>query len=260
MHLFNRIKFSTPESVELEFTLAGIGSRTWALIIDYNILGLSLALFIFLWVTISAQLIDTGLEIFGTGFGLWMTAIGLLSLFFIYTGYFVFFETIWQGQTPGKRIAKIRVVRDDGRPLSLQQAALRALLRPIDETLFIGACLIMFGKSEKRLGDLVAGTIVIQTQTVNKSAHLIISAEAKSFYISLQKISDLSQLLPDDFAIIREYLLRRNGMSHKARTSLSLKLSQQVQSIINLTIMPADISSDVFLEAVYLAYQQPEFE
>lgn len=59
------------------------------------------------------------LETLGTGFSLWMTAIAFLSLFLIYTGYFVFFETIRQGQTPGKHIAKIRVVRDDGRLLSL---------------------------------------------------------------------------------------------------------------------------------------------
>jgi uncharacterized RDD family membrane protein YckC len=259
MHLFNRIKFSTPESVELEFTLAGIGSRAWALIIDYHILALSLALFIFVWLTISSLLIDFGLDTFGSSFGLWMTAIGFLILFFIYTGYFVFFETIWQGQTPGKRIAKIRVICDDGKPVGLQQASLRALLRPIDETLFIGAFLIMLSNSEKRLGDLVAGTIVIQAQPVNKSANLTISEEAQSFYISLQKISDLSQLLPDDFAIIREYLQRRNGMSKKARSSLSIKLAEQVKSIINLTILPADISADVFLEAVYLAYQKTEF-
>ncbi|TAF05936.1 MAG: RDD family protein [Nostocales cyanobacterium] len=259
MHLFNRIKFSTPESVELEFTLAGIGSRAWALIIDYQILALSLALFITVGLTISSQLIDIGSDIFGPGFALWMTAIAVLVVFLIYTGYFVFFETVWQGQTPGKRIAKIRVVRDDGRPVSLQQASLRALLRPLDETLFIGAFFIMFSKSEKRLGDLVAGTIVIQSQPVAKSANLTISAEAKSFYLSLQKNSDLSQLLPDDFAIIREYLQRRSGMSTKVRSSLSLKLSNQVKSIINLTILPADISSDIFLEAVYLAYQQPEF-
>ncbi len=62
MHLFNRIKFSTPESIELEFTLAGRGSRAWVLIIDYNILGLSLAMLIFVWGSISAQLIYIGLR------------------------------------------------------------------------------------------------------------------------------------------------------------------------------------------------------
>jgi hypothetical protein len=65
--------------------------------------------------------------------------------------------------------------------------------------------------------------------------------------MSLQEIPDLSQLLPDDFAIIREYWQSRNGISNKGRvSSLSLKLSEQVQSIINLGIMPGDIPSDVF--------------
>jgi hypothetical protein len=259
MHLFNRIKFTTPESVEIEFILAGIGSRALALMIDYLILAITLVVMALIWAFIFQQVTDIGVSIFGSDFGLWLIAISLLSFFFIYTGYFVFFETLWRGQTPGKSIAKIRVVRDDGRPVGLQQAALRALLRPIDESLFIGAFLITFNQREKRLGDLAAGTIVIQTETVVKSSSLAISEAAKSFHIQLREIADLSPLLPDDFAIIREYLLRRSGMSTKARTALSLKLTQQVQSIINLEILPGNIASDVFLEAVYLAYQQPEY-
>jgi uncharacterized RDD family membrane protein YckC len=259
MDLFNRIKFSTPESVEIEFTLAGIGSRALALMIDYLILAFALVVMALIWSFIFQQVTDFGVSIFGSNFGLWLIAISLLSLFFIYTGYFVFFETIWQGQTPGKIIAKIRVVRDDGRPVGLQQSTLRALLRPIDETLFIGAFLITFSNTEKRIGDLAAGTIVIQAETDVKSSTLVISETAKSFYIQLKEITDLSPLLPDDFAIIREYLRRRSEMSVKARTSLSLKLTQQVQSIINLENIPVNITSDIFLEAVYLAYQQPEF-
>jgi len=259
MHLFNRIKFTTPESVEIEFTLAGIGSRALALMIDYLILAFTLAIMALIWSFIFQQVTDIGVGIFGSNFGLWLIAISLLSFFFIYTGYFVIFETLWQGQTPGKSIAKIRVVRDDGRPVGLQQTTLRALLRPLDESLFIGAFLITFSNREKRLGDLAAGTIVIQAETVVKSSNLAISEAAKSFHIQLREMADLSPLLPDDFAIIREYLLRRNGMSTKARTALSLKLTQQVQSIINLEILPGNIASDVFLEAVYLAYQNPEF-
>jgi uncharacterized RDD family membrane protein YckC len=259
MHLFNRIKFTTPESVEIEFTLAGIGSRALALMIDYLILAFTLVILALIWSFIFKQIKDLGVSIFGSNFGLWLIAISLLSFFFIYTGYFVLFETLWQGQTPGKRIAKILVVRDDGRPVGLQQSALRALLRPLDESLFIGAFLITFSNREKRLGDLAAGTIVIQAETVVKSSNLAISETAKSFHIQLREIADLSLLLPDDFAIIREYLRRRGGMSTKARTALSLKLTQQVQSIINLEILPGNIASDVFLEAVYLAYQNPEF-
>lgn len=139
MHLFNRVKYRTPESVEIEFTVAGIGNRAWALIIDYLILAATWVVFFLVWAFISAQLVDWWTETFGSATAVWLVAIAFIVSFVMYTGYFVFFETLWQGQTPGKRSVKIRVVRDDGRPVGLQQATLRALLRPFDEFLFIGA-------------------------------------------------------------------------------------------------------------------------
>ncbi len=258
MHIFNYIKFRTPESVELEFTLAGIGNRAWALIIDYHILAVSLVMFFVAWTIFSVQLVGFLTDIFGSASVVWLIAIAFIAWFVIYVGYFVFFETLWQGQTPGKRFAKIRVVRDDGRLIGLQQATLRALLRPFDEFLFIGAFLIMFGRREKRLGDLVAGTIVIQAQTPITSATLIISEQARSLYEHLLQIADLSPLLPDDFAVIREYLQRRSAMASKARIALALQLAQQVKAIIDLENLPENVTPDVFLEAVYLAYQQRE--
>ncbi|MEH2064437.1 MAG: RDD family protein [Nostoc sp.] len=259
MHLFNNVKFNTPESVELEFTLAGIGNRAWALLIDYHVLAVILVGFFTAWSIISVPLGDFWVDIFGTSVTLWLMAIAFLVSFIIYIGYFVFFETLWFGQTPGKRVAKIRVVRDDGRLIGLQQATLRALLRPFDETLFIGAFLIILGRREKRLGDLVAGTIVIQAQTPTASATLTISDRAKVLHEELVKTADLSPLMPDDFAVIREYLQRRGAMSLKARASLSLKLAEQVVAILNLEKLPEVVTPDVFLEAVYLGYQQPEF-
>ncbi len=259
MHLFNRIKFNTPESVELEFTLAGIGNRALALLIDYHVLAVILVVFLILWGIVSVQLTNVVEKIFGEALVIWLVAITIIISFMLYVGYFVFFETLWQGQTPGKRLAKIRVVCDDGRPIGLQQTTLRALLRPFDEFLFIGSLLIIFTKSEKRLGDLVAGTIVIQAQTPTASATLNISEQANTLYTELIEIADLSQLLPDDFAIIREYLQRRSGMSSKARALLATKLSQQVQNIINLEPLPEGVAYDVFLEAIYLAYSQREF-
>jgi uncharacterized RDD family membrane protein YckC len=254
MHLFNRVKFHTPESVELEFTLAGIGNRVWALIIDYHILALIFVIFYVIFGVVVVQLSDFWIKIFGSGLALWILAIAFMLSFTIYAGYFVFFETLWQGQTLGKRFAKIRVVRDDGRPIGLQQAALRGLLRPFDEFLFIGAFLILLGRQEKRLGDFAAGTIVIQDQISTASATFTVSEQANLLYEELLQIADLSALLPDDFAVIREYLQRRGVMSARARASLSSKLSQQVQSIINLEQIPSNVTPDVFLEAVYLVY------
>ncbi|MBD2520471.1 RDD family protein [Nostoc sp. FACHB-973] len=260
MRFFNRISFQTPESVELEFTLAGIGNRALALLIDYTVLGVSLLLFVLVWTFFSTQVFNflEDLVTNSRNIGLWLLAIFFFIAFAIYIGYFVFFETLWFGQTPGKRIAKIRVVRDDGRLIGLQQATLRALLRPFDETLFIGAFLIMLGSREKRLGDLAAGTIVIQAQPANAPT-LIISEHAKILHGQLLQSANLSQLLPDDFAVIREYLQRRGAMSLKARASLSLKLAEQVKSIINLEKLPETVTPDVFLEAIYLVYQQQEF-
>lgn len=261
MRFFNRITFQTPESVELEFTLAGIGNRALALLIDYTVLAVTLLVFLLTWTVFSTQLFNFFEDLItnAQNLGIWLIAIFFLIAFAIYIGYFVFFETLWFGQTPGKRVAKIRVVRDDGRLIGLQQATLRALLRPFDETLFIGAFLIMLSHREKRLGDLAAGTIVIQAQTPTASATLIISEQAKGLHEQLIEIADFSQLMPDDFAVIREYLQRRGAMSLKAKASLSLKLAEQVKAIINLEKLPEAVTPDVFLEAVYLVYQQPEF-
>ncbi|MDF5736958.1 MULTISPECIES: RDD family protein [unclassified Nostoc] len=256
MRFFNRITFQTPESVELEFILAGIGNRALALLIDYTVLVVTLFVFFLAWTVFSTQLFNF---FDAQNLGIWLIAIFFIIAFAIYISYFVFFETLWFGQTPGKRVAKIRVVRDDGRLIGLQQATLRALLRPFDETLFIGAFLIMLGSREKRLGDLAAGTIVIQAQTPTASATLTISEQAKVLHEQLIQIADLSLLLPDDFAVIRDYLQRRGAMSLKARASLSLKLAEQVVAIINLEKLPEAVTPDVFLEAVYLVYQQPEF-
>lgn len=253
MHIFNRVTHQTPESVELEFTLAGIGSRAWALLIDYHILGLVVVVFLVAWSIVSWQLVEIGSLFRRQDIGLWLVAIALLVMFFLYTGYFVLFETFWQGQTPGKRFAKIRVVRDDGRPVGIQQATLRSLLRAFDDSLFIGALMIMFTRREKRLGDLAAGTIVIQAETPQATADTL-SPQASELAIELLHQAEFSQLLPDDFAVIREYLQRRKAMSPKAREQLSLQLAQQVENIIALKIPPT-VTPDVFLEAVYLAYQ-----
>ncbi|MEB3181026.1 MAG: RDD family protein [Nostocaceae cyanobacterium] len=258
MHIFNRVKYQTPESVEIDFILAGIGSRAWALIIDYHILGLISVGFLYIWATIAEQVVNFWEKTFNSDkIGLWLLAIALLVNFFLYAGYFVVFETLWQGQTPGKRIAKIRVVRDDGRPVAVQQAVLRALLRPVDDFFFflVGMFLIVLTPREKRLGDWVAGTIVIHNHTATARANISISEPAKSLSDQLLELADISALLPDDFAVIREYLLRRGTMAKKAKTDLSLQLAKQVKSVISLQKLPNRVTPDVFLEAVYLAYQ-----
>ena len=258
MRFFNRITLQTPESVELEFTLAGIGNRAYALLIDYLVWGVILIGFLIVWAIFVNQLLDLIENLVGTKkqLQLWLTAIQLLITFFVYVGYFVFFETLCQGQTPGKRFVKIRVIRDDGRPLRLQQATLRALLRPIDDSFFLGVFLIIFTKREKRLGDFVAGTLVIQEEQPVASASFPVSKEAQSLATQLLSEADFARMLPEDFAVIREYLQRRSAMIPEARAELSRQLAHQIKDVIALETVPQKTTANLFLEAVYLAYQQ----
>ncbi|MEM7553835.1 MAG: RDD family protein [Cyanobacteria bacterium P01_A01_bin.84] len=257
MKFFNKITLQTPESVDIELFLAGIGNRALAVLIDSFVITVAWIILQFMWAIFSYLLIES----FGNTFNangtlrLWLQAILIIIVFLLYQGYFIVFETIWQGKTPGKRFANIQVIRDDGRPVGLQQTALRGLLRPIDDILFLGAIFIFFNKREKRLGDWVAGTLVVQTQKPTKSVNIKVSDNAQDLVDLLNQTANISAILPDDFAIICEYLQRRNNMTKKARGNLSLRLAKQIQGITNLENIPESINYDTFLEAVYLAYK-----
>ena len=257
MRFFNQINLQTPESVELEFTLAGIGNRSFALIIDYIISGLTILL---VW-TLSAFLAFQLVPSFTDGGAInslaqWIWAIQFMTTFAIYVGYFVVLETLWQGQTPGKKWTKIRVIRDNGKPERLPQAILRALLRPIDDMLFIGVFFIIFSQQEKRIGDIVAGTIVVQEEQAAKPSKIDVSPEAEDLAVQLRIEAELANLLPEDFATIRDFLQRRKNIILEYQHQLSRKLAEQVKEIILLEDVPEGYSNSQFLEATYLAYQQ----
>ncbi|TVQ48458.1 MAG: RDD family protein [Gloeocapsa sp. DLM2.Bin57] len=254
MGLFNRIKLETPESVELEFNLAGIGNRAYALCLDYFILGFVLVIILIIWAFVYL-FIDTLNPRVGQVLGLWLFAIQLIITFVIYVGYFVFFETLWQGQTPGKKWVNIRVISDDGTVVSLTQVVLRALLRPIDDIFFMGAFLIIFTPKEKRLGDLLAGTVVIRQQEKKVNTELNVIPQAQKLARQIQEEAEITNLLPDDFALVREYLQRRYMMTPEARNQVSVKISDRLKERINLETI-RDNNPELFLEAIYLAYQK----
>ena len=255
MRFFNQINLQTPESVELEFTLAGIGNRSFALIIDYIIFGLTILLVWSLSAFLAFQLVP---NLIGNGFSdrlaQWIWAIQSMATFAIYVGYFVVLETLWQGQTPGKKWTKIRVIRDNGKPERLTQAILRALLRPVDDMLFIGVFFIIFTPQEKRLGDMVAGTIVVQEEVPKLTVE--ISTEAEDLAVQLRMEAEIDNLLPEDFATIRDFLQRRKNIMLEYQHQLSRKLAEQVREVILLDNVPEGYSNSQFLEATYLAYQQ----
>ncbi|MGJ3248123.1 MAG: RDD family protein [Elainellaceae cyanobacterium] len=259
MQFLNHFTVQTPESVELEFTLAGLGNRSLAAVIDYALWSLTISILVTL-LSRSDWLIERLFDWVGNtdAIELWFSALLILISFVVYVGYYGVFETIWRGQTPGKRLAKIRVIRDDGRPIGIFQATLRSLLRPIDEfpPFYIGAFLIFFNRREKRIGDIVAGTIVIQEKRAIASANFAVLEDSHEFAAQLCQTTHLSHLSPADFAVLREFLQRRTDMKPNAREQISSELAQQVKAALHLNDDPKDPPPEVFLEATYLAYQQ----
>ncbi len=252
MHFLKRVKSQTPESVELEFVLAGVGNRTHALIIDYLIWGFTLFILLVVWALLYAQIPWFQSPTVSP----WLNAIQIFILFGVYIGYFVLFETLWRGQTPGKRYVKIRVIRDDGRNVGIQQSILRSLLRPIDDLFCLGLLLILFTPQEKRLGDWVAGTIAIQEGQTVAAQNITLSPAAADLASRLIETGQIVALTPDEFATIRNYLQRYPSLSPAAKIQVSDRLAQRLLEIIKLDDRPPTLDRHLTIEAVYLAYQQ----
>jgi uncharacterized RDD family membrane protein YckC len=156
----------TPENVEITHNLAGIGSRFMAVFIDHTLQFVSwLLLYYFLKFLIGG--FDDWLSMVGdlTNFSSWALALLAVGSFLIFWGYFILFETLWNGQTPGKRLVHIRVVKDNGSPVDFFSVATRNLVRIIDflpTPYAAGVICMFFSPSYKRLGDYAAGTLVVK--------------------------------------------------------------------------------------------------
>src|SRR5271170_7680094 len=128
MEPLDKLTIDTPEQTSLEFPLAGIGSRFLAMAADTAIqVVVGFVFFVALALAVPA------LRFFGSVAPQWAIAAMIIGFFLIYYGYFAFFEAAWNGQTPGKRYAQLRVMKDDGRPINAYDAIARNLLRIVDQ-------------------------------------------------------------------------------------------------------------------------------
>jgi uncharacterized RDD family membrane protein YckC len=156
-----QLTIETPEQIALEFPLAGVGSRFLALAFDLLVQGACIALLVA--VALVVRWI-AALQFTSTALGPWTAAIVLAAAFTIYTAYFAVFETVWSGQTPGKRLVGLRVIDVSGRPITAYAAILRNLLRIADQLpgfYAIAIVSVLVTRRHQRLGDLAAGTVVV---------------------------------------------------------------------------------------------------
>ena len=163
----DQLNIDTPEQVELRFPIAGIGSRFLAVLTDSVIQIVAEIVLLLLFVLVVSAAQRSALGQMSDTTAKWFVAGVLLFHFLLYWGYFALFEAFWNGQTPGKRLMKIRVIKDSGRQITFFEALARNLLRIVD-LLFgylVGVICMLCNKQQKRLGDFVAGTIVVHERS-----------------------------------------------------------------------------------------------
>ncbi|HEY9867770.1 MAG TPA: RDD family protein, partial [Candidatus Obscuribacterales bacterium] len=155
---------STPENVDLHLELAGIGNRILACVVD-TLISMALNFVIILGCLLVAFAMDSfPLPQQAKTVALYyVLGAGVLTILVVSFGYHIFFEGFWHGQTPGKRLAHIRVIEQNGQAVSWTSVIIRNLIRIVDTWIFlIGLVVVLIDRNERRLGDLAAGTLVIR--------------------------------------------------------------------------------------------------
>jgi len=208
----------TPENVELQRRLAGIGTRFIAGLVDHILIaGVYLVLFLFTWLAASVDLIEEFRV-----FKFWLYAAVVLAAFLIYWGYFVFFEMATNGQSPGKRSQKIRVVKEGGGSIGFVDVAVRNLLRAVDAMAFygVGGISMFMSRKVQRLGDLAAGTVVVSEMISDYAARTDKKHKTDWEHEASAQELRATGLSPEDFGILNNYWQRRNELTREAREKL----------------------------------------
>jgi uncharacterized RDD family membrane protein YckC len=216
--LFDKHTIETPEQLRLDFAVAGIGSRFLALVIDTLI---QIAVLVAIVITVGI------LGVRGQP-SVWVIAAASTGFFLLFYGYFAFFEILWNGQTPGKRAIGIRVVKDSGRPLTAAESIGRNLLRIVDQLpafYAIGMASALLTSGNKRLGDLVAGSMVVRESSL---------AAIKPIWQVTRTGSDAALggnlLSIEDLALIDAFLNRRNELDPEVRSRMAWQILHQLSA------------------------------
>jgi uncharacterized RDD family membrane protein YckC len=255
----DELVIATPEHVELYFVLASIGSRFLAAFIDHIIQIIAIAA-----VSLSVYVLDYKFP--DWAFNKWLAAASILLTFGIYVGYFAMFETFWSGQTPGKRWMKLRVIRDDGRPIGFFEALVRNLIRILDmippspvPSYAVGVMTIILSPESKRVGDYVAGTVVVKERSTEAPPlkEIIELSDAEARY--LRKIpqqtfrSNLRILSKEEVTAIEMFMRRRYDLTAEARSRLATRLAMSLYQKLGIT--PDFMPNEDFIEEVDRQYK-----
>ena len=223
--LDQRVEIETPEQVVISYTVAGVGSRAAAAIIDALIL-LTITLACLLLISQARRVAGAGN--FAALGGAWLFALYVLFQFALIWGYYVLFEALRDGQTPGKRYLGLRVVQDGGYSISFSASAARNLLRIVDAqpafSYGVGIVTAALSSQGKRLGDMVAGTFVVQERV----RHLTMS-EAPATPAAGEAAPVSALLADDEYELLERFLARRGALDPGRRAELTAQIVRRFE-------------------------------
>lgn len=248
----------TPENIEFAYDIAGIGSRFLAAIIDTFLI-----------------IVAEGIVFFAAGVITTFTALGEqvsrlesivaalagLLAFVILWGYYIIFELVWNGQSPGKRVVGLRVVREGGRPITFLSAATRNLIRLIDflpAFYGIGVIVMFIDPRARRLGDFAAGTLVVRErrsvtlESLTATTGALVPQPLPGEATRLPTLEYVHLLTDQDYTLVQEFLRRRAELGRDARTRLGMQLANGLQSRLSI---PQGGDAERFLQYVASEYQ-----
>jgi len=253
----------TPERVPLHFALASIGNRFLACAIDHAIQVLSIGL---IALTTAILMSFPSIEQIVGSAPKWVLAVMILVLFLIFAGYFAFFEWAWSGQTPGKRWLKLRVIREDGRPITFWEAAVRNLLRTLDMMpapfYSIGLISVFSTNRDQRVGDMVAGTVVVREREAEAPEFSQVFATPVSdpalrrSFKPVDFTASLSSLTDSEIQVVETFLRRRWDLADVPRQWMAWRVSLPILYKIRPTYDVATFTYEGFLEELLHRYLQ----
>ncbi len=232
----------TPERVSLEFALASIGNRFLAVAIDHFIQYLTIILVAWAFLSLTGYSTSNGggespSQLFSE-MPKWTIALLILILFLLFSGYFILFEWLWNGQTPGKRLLKLRVIREDGRPVTLWEAIARNLLRIFDAVpglvlpvYSIGLIVIFMSSRDQRVGDVFAGTVVIRERAdeaptfAETFSNQISDAAFRRVQAKIEVQADIALLTESEIEVVESFLRRRWDLTDRQRLWMAWRVA-----------------------------------
>jgi len=259
---WDQLSIETPELVGIDMPVAGIGSRFVALLVDYLIWAVVIIAF---WIIVAV--VDPSLSTFSKIGEKWAKALFILIPFLLYWGYFTLFEAFWNGRTPGKRVAKIRVIQRSGRGIGLFESLTRNFLRIVDQfplVYVVGVISILVTKQHQRLGDLAAGTLVVHERENLTTASTVSSG--RTFTAGLFDIPEapaatrpaaglelpsinMQRLGSTDLEVLEGFFARRLDFTMETRAALAERIAAGIRAKSGMTA-PQGVSTETFLEEV----------